>query len=211
MPTVRALGCLATLTLLGTNAAADGEQTPMIGGAFIGGESARSPDGIYGGELEAAWWLGRIGVAVEGSLRETASGHQDSAKVLGASARLRVFQSLVPSLIESRDVELGIELQAIVEHAWWDVDTGDRDALGYGLGAALRLRGGGDEDQSTLIAESRLFVRVISRRTHPGDLTPRTTMPSAVESTPNELLLLVGVGAAWGTGDHRYVDRFRWH
>ena len=78
------------------------------------------------------------------------------AAVLGASVRLLAFDTLVESLLEPRNVELGVELHGIVERWINDDDSSTR----YGVGVALRLRGGSDYDMSNLIAESRFFVRV---------------------------------------------------
>ena len=45
---------------------------------------------------------------------------------------------------------------AIVERWMWNDDQDN--VTKYGVGLALRLRGGGDYDMSNLLAESRVFV-----------------------------------------------------
>jgi hypothetical protein len=189
-------------------ASADGEKTPMIGGAFLGGESAHSATGEIGVELEAAWWLGRVGFALEGSVRETAGG---AGKVVGASARVRILEGLLPSLLEPRDVELGLELQAIAERSWWDDSDQTFDPVSYGLGIALRLRGGGDEESSNLLAESRFFIRVMSpaSSTRVGNVLARMTGPIEIQQSQPEAVVLVGIGASWGSGERSYVRRFQ--
>jgi hypothetical protein len=194
-------------------AAADGEKTPMIGGAVEAGEmtAAAGPNlGIVGVRAEAAWWWGHFALAAEGALRTGVDGAEGHAAVLGASLRVRVLDGMLHSPIEPSDVELGVELQAVVEHAWWDASVAGRAPTSYGLGLALRLRGGGDEDFSTLIAESRLFVRVLSSRWTGSEVAARATTPMTSASGPS-FTFIVGVGASFGTGDRAYVRRFAPH
>jgi hypothetical protein len=113
----------------------------------------------------------------------------------------------LPSLLEPSDVELGIELHAVVERLWWD-NAATPDSTRYGGGVAFRLRGGGDYDLSPLIAESRLFVRFMSTRWDPGGSIARTTGPAEDRET-RELMVLVGIGASFGAGEPGYLQRFR--
>ena len=197
------------------DAAADGEKTPMFGGAIVGALGSEPRAAIVGVELEAAWWHGRFGLGLEGSMHWDIEGAGARATVLGASARVRVLDALLPSLLEPRDVELGLELHGIVERTWWDGALSDgalseASPIGYGLGLAVRLRGGADQDfSSTLLAESRLFVRVLSSHRTAAEAVARTMAPA--EDEPRELTILIGIGAAFGGGEPRYVDRFRLH
>src|SRR4051794_36004807 len=112
------LGAWLLLLLLPAHVAvADGEHSPMFGGSVVGG--AAREDALAGGELEAAWWHWRVGMSAEGSMMWTAEDAARRVTALSLSARLLVFDTLVESLLEPRDVELGIELQAIVERSWW--------------------------------------------------------------------------------------------
>jgi hypothetical protein len=193
-------------------AAADGETSPMFGLAAVGGEVQRAPGeqtGLAGVGLDLAWWHGRFGLGAEGSARWSVDSVGARAFVLGGSARLRVAEGLVPSLIDPRDCELALELQAIVERAWWDQPISQADALSYGLGLAVRVRGGGDLDTSALIAESRFFVRVMTARWDGLDVVARTMGP--VSESDRSLTVLAGVGASWGTGAPSYVEKFRMH
>jgi hypothetical protein len=191
--------------------AADGEKTPMFGGAVVGALGPDPDAAIVGVELEAAWWHGRFGLGLEGSMHWDIEGDGARATVLGASARVRVLERLFRSLLEPRDVELGLELHAIIERTWWDGALSEASPTGHGLGLAVRLRGGADED-STLLAESRLFVRVLSAHRTAAESVARTTMsPAPPEDQPRELTILVGIGAAFGAGEPRYLDRFRLH
>jgi len=187
-------------------AAADGERTPMLGGAVVWEPSSDEPAGMVGLELEAAWWYGRLGLAGEASGRSWVEREGPRALTVGASLRLRVFESLVPSLLESSDVELALELQGIVERVWWDRAIVDADPTRHGVGLALRLRGSSDDHASRLIAESRFFLRVLSARPATGEVLARTTTPPA---EPRELIVLFGIGAAFGVGDPGYLTRFR--
>lgn len=200
---------LAIVTLavvLTSNARADGERSPMIGGAVVWMPSIEAPSGIGGFELEAAWWRGFLGVAIEGSARSdfTAERH---AFGLGGSLRVLLLQGLQRSLLEARDVEVGLELQGIVERLWWQQAAPDVDPFGYGIGFALRVRGGSD-DGSTRIAESRFFVRFLAGPSTREQVIARTTMATVDE--PRDFKLLVGIGASWGAADRRYLERFRW-
>jgi hypothetical protein len=195
---------------------ADGEESPMFGIAAIGAQTQLSPSSgdtaqLAGVALELAWWHGHFGLAGEASGRWGLDPEGAHAYVLGGSARLLVVQHLIHSLIEPRDVELGVELQAIVERAWWSGAVSQADPTAYGGGVALRLRGGGDPDGSILLAESRLFVRVMSSKWTAGDIVARTAMPTPMPAMTTEpaLTVLVGLGGAWGTGDPDYVHRFR--
>lgn len=206
---------LALTAAAAGDAAADGERTPMFGGAVVG---ARGPDqqtDMLGGELEAAWWYGRLGFALEGSMHWVLGGEGERATVLGASARVRVHDSLLPSLLEPRNVELGLELHGIVARRWWEGARGDaagaaadESPVGYGFGIAARLRGGSDHEFSSLLAESRLFVRAVAFRPTGTDAVARAMAPAG-GAAERELTILVGLGAAFGVGEARYLDRFR--
>ncbi len=188
--------------LLVTNqAAAEGERSPMIGGGVL---AARGGDdvGVVGVGLEATYWWHRVGIAVEGSRRwQVESGEPESATLAGG-LRVLIANGLLGSFIEPRDLELGLELQGIVEKSWFD---GGGDSVAYGGGIALRLRGGGDAFDSSLLAETRLFVRVMAPRDR-DQFAARTTTPM-VEREP--MTVIVGLGAVWGTGERRYADKFR--
>lgn len=189
------------------DAAAEGERTPMVGGGVVATSDPASDGDLVGIELEGAWWWGRLGLAVEGSRRWDVATGDPLATTLGASARLLVHHHLLPSLFDPRDVELGVELQGIVEHTWWDDDMDpDGRSVAYGVGIAVRLRGGSDAEFSTLLAESRLFVRVMTARDGDSAIA-RTATPT--EPTARDRAILIGIGAAWGSGERRYVDRFR--
>ena len=173
---------------------------PMLGGSVLAAHDRDTEQ--VGLELEAAWWLGRIGIAAEGSRRWAAIGDAAHVNVLGASLRLLAFSMMTPSVIGSRDVEVAIELHGIVERRW---DT-EQDA--YGGGFAIRLRGGGDDHfPSPLLAESRFFVRVLASRADTIDTIARgeTAMPT----TERDVTVVIGIGVAWGMGTRRYLDRFR--
>jgi hypothetical protein len=187
------------------SAAADGERTPMIGGALTYTGRADRDTELVGGELELAWWSGRLGLAIEGSARRAIDDDRARNLAVAGSARVLVADWLWPSLFEPRDVEAGIELQAIAERAWW---SRDHSFDAFGFGAAFRMRGGSDWVFSSLIAESRLFVRVMRSRDGAVDVVARTagpTEPSGRDGT----IVLVGLGAAFGVGEARYLERFR--
>ncbi len=200
-----ALGALiVTATTGSTEATADGELTPMIGAAVVGVRAPEHDAELVGFQLEAAWWWGRFGLAAEGSMRWGTQKDVARSAALGGSARLRLFECLLPSLLDPRDiVELGIEVHSIVEHVWQD----GTDTAGYGLGLAARLRGGGDDGFSSLLAESRLFVRVVSFRHASIDAVGRILMPIDRQQT-QELTVVFGIGASFGSGESGYVQRF---
>jgi hypothetical protein len=197
---------LGIVLLAPATAVADGERTPMIGGAVVG--AAANEDAFAGAQLEAAWWHWRLGFAAEGSMMWSGDDAARRVTVLGLSTRLLVFDTLVQSLLEPRDVELGLELQGIVERAWWTSDGPQVDPTRYGVGVALRLRGGGEYDLSSLLAESRVFVRVMTSRPLETDAIARTVMPPRERDTA-QLTVMIGLGAAWGSGDPDYLERFR--
>jgi hypothetical protein len=204
-----ALSLIVVLGVAGS-AHAGGERSPMFGGSVVAARDGSRAE-LVGVELELAWWWRCVGFAVEGAQRRAIGGDDDGigTTALAASARVLIVDQLTPSLVEPRDVELGIELHGVVERAWSSrTDTGEDPSIRYGLGIAARLRGGG-EDGTALLAESRLFARVLWAS---GD----TTSAIARGETPvvdrgRELLVIVGLGAAWGTGERRYTDRFRRH
>jgi len=209
-----ALGAL--ILTAATDADADGEQSPVLGGFLVGGQGPDPDAELAGLQLDVAWWYGRLGLAVEGAAHWTLGGDEIPAKVLGASARIRLFEQLLPALLEPRDVELGVELHGIVQRTWSGDADPNLDPVGYGLGLAVRLRGDSD-DFPKLFTESRLFVRVIStQRTQPGLPTQPSdpgpiflTMSPSDPTTSRELTVLIGIGAAFGVGEPRYLDRFR--
>src|SRR5687767_5706405 len=124
---------------------AEGELGPMVGGGIVASHGDDHDVAGFGAEL--VLWYGPIGLGTEVSRQwsvEDVSGPR--VTTLAASLRLLAFHHVVPSLLDSRDVvDLGIELQGIVERAWWD----EADSpLSYGFGVAVRLRGTNDDDRS---------------------------------------------------------------
>jgi hypothetical protein len=213
MATGRVEGEMAVGVLLGVAlivapgvAAAEGERTPMLGGAVVG--AAANNDALAGVEVEAAWSLWRLGLSAEGSMMWSADAESRRVAVLGVSARLLVFDAAVQSLFEPRDVELGIELHAIVERAWWSTASSEPVTNRYGVGVAVRLRGTSDYDMSSLLAESRVFVRLMASPSSDGTSIARMLTPPKERDT-GELMIVFGVGAAWGRGDPDYLQRFR--
>jgi hypothetical protein len=205
---LRVRAVLGALVLTATtNAAAEGEKTPMFGAAVIGASAPEHEAELAGVALEAVWWRGWIGLAAEGSMRWDIAGEGARATVAGASLRIRLLEYLLPSLLEPCDVAFGIELHGIFEHTWWVRDLPQQDSNSYGVGLAVRLRGGGDDD-SSLLAESRLFVRVMSSRWETVEAVARTTAPIEDRAT-RELTVLIGIGASFGAGEPGYVERFR--
>jgi hypothetical protein len=183
---------------------AEGETTPMIGASVIGG--GENERGLVGAELETAWWYWRVGLAGRGSVLWTTDPDGRNGFLVGLTARLLVYDTLVESVLEPRDVELGIELHGILEHAWWsEQDPSNR----FGFGVAVRLRGDSEYDGS-LLAESRMFLRVMAepRQPEPWIARSTTTMPHANEPVVG-VMVMVGVGASWGRGDDGYLERFR--
>lgn len=180
----------------------------MLGGALTYTEGPDGEAALVGAALEVAWWSGRFGLAFESAARR---GIDDDARNLAVAGGLRVLVAdwLTPSLFDARDVEMGIELQAIAERAWWSRDD-SADALGAGL--AIRMRGGSDWELSSLLAESRLFVRVMRSRDDVRDAVALATdgMDAAVLQQPgrDSTTVIVGLGAAFGTGAPRYLERF---
>jgi hypothetical protein len=190
------------------SAAAEGERSPMLGGALTYTEGPDGDAALVGAALELAWWSGRFGLAFESAARR---GVDDDARNLAVAGGLRVLVAdwLTPSLFDARDVEIGIELQAIAERTWWSRDD-SADALGAGL--AIRMRGGSDWELSSLLAESRLFVRVMKSRDEVRDVfalaTDDMAAAPAIEQPDRGVTVIVGLGAAFGTGAPRYLERF---
>ena len=174
----------------------------------------RTPDRdveLVGAHLEIVSWHGRFGIAGEGSLWQGLVDGGPRAVAAGGSARLQIADWLTPSLLEPRDVEIGLELHAVAERLWWSAnDTADR----WGLGLAIRMRGGGDENESPLLAESRLYVRVLKTRGNApsgttGAIAHATTDPTMEHAPTEGYAVIICLGAAFGTGKPRYVERFR--
>jgi hypothetical protein len=190
-------------------AAADGERSPMIGGALTYAETAGRNVGLVGGQVELAWWpgiSGLFGLAVEAAARRGVDDDKDRNLAVAGSARLLVASWMCPSLLEPRDVEMAIELHAIAERTWWSRDD-SRDA--FGLGVALRMRGGSDWMFSSVLAESRLFVRVMKSRDDDASVLAREAGPGTAMSDRGGTTVMVGLGAAFGVGKPRYLERFR--
>jgi hypothetical protein len=205
--------CLVLAVVLGTTAiaAADGERSPMLGVAVMGGDATLAPQQeqpLAGVGLDVAFWHGRFGLGGEASERWALESSGTRATVVGASARLRIYECLTPSLLDPRDVEVGVELHAIVERAWWNGDA-QVDPTAYGFGIAVRLRGGGDADGSTELAESRFFLRFMTSKWGSLDEIARATEPMGPSG--RSLTVLLGIGASFGTGAPAYTHQFRMH
>ena len=197
------------LVISNRNAAADGERTPMFGVAIVGAESSHPSrvSDVVGIALDLAWWLGPLGIAAEGSSRWSLDGDA-RAFVLGGSVRLRLLDRMAPALVDTRQVEVALELQAIVERTWWNTNL-DIDPLSEGGGLALRVRGAVEPEGTLGLAESRYFVRVMTSQVSELDVAARTTTPTA--PTQRALTVLVGIGASFGGGTVSYMHRFRLH
>jgi hypothetical protein len=182
---------------------ADGERGPMFGGSIIATHGDETD--VAGVGAEMVFWYGRLGLAAEASRQWTVdavAGPQVGA--VSGSLRVLAFDHVVPSLLDSREVVgLGIELHGIVERAWWDDVTTHRDS--YGVGLALRVRGASTDDRSNLLAESRVFVRVMKTREADMEIAARDTTPSSASGVG----VVVGLGVLFGAGDPEYVDRLR--
>ena len=198
------LAVAVLLSLTGV-AAADGERTPMFGGGVTYTGAANDAAELVGGQLELAWWSGRIGLAIEAAANRGIVEDKVRNLAVGGSARVLVTSWMWPSLFDDRDVEMAVECHAIAARTWWSRDDSS-DAVGLGL--ALRMRGGSDWQFSSLLAESRLFVRVMTSRDEVPDAIARTSAPMA-EPARLGMTVLVGLGAAFGAGTPRYLERFR--
>jgi hypothetical protein len=196
---------LAIVIAMTGSAAADGERTPMVGGAITYSGATDGKTELVGGELELAWWAGRIGLAAEAAAHRGVLDDGSRNLAVGASARLLISDWMWPSLFEPRDVEIGVELQVIGERTWWSRDASS-DALGLGL--AFRMRGGSDWEPSALLAESRLFVRVMKPRDQAVDTLARTSDAVAAPMERSGVTVLVGIGASFGAGTSPYLVRF---
>jgi len=186
-------------------AAAEGERTPMFGGALTYSDVPDHRAALIGGALDLVWWSGRLGLAVEAAARHAIDDGAGNVAV-GGSARVLLADWLWTSPLEPRDVEMGVELQLIGERVWWSRD--DR-ADAYGVGAAIRMRGGSDWEFSSLLAVSRLFVRVMRSPGEPSTVAARTADAMIEPPGRGAVTVVVGLGAAFGTGDPRYLERFR--
>src|SRR5258706_24946 len=92
-------------------AAAEGERTPMFGGALTYTDAPDRKVELVGAELELAWWSGRIGLAVDAAARRAIGDDGARSLAVAGSARVLVADWLWPALLEPRDVEMGVELQ----------------------------------------------------------------------------------------------------
>jgi hypothetical protein len=196
---------VALLVAMTGTAAADGERTPMLGGAVTYTDAPDRRAELVGGQLELAWWTWRLGLAIEAAARREIDDKARNLAV-GGSARLLVADWLTPSLFDPRDVEIGVELQAIAERTWWSRDDSS-DALGVGV--AIRMRGGSDWEFSSLLAESRLFVRVMKSRDEAAGVVARAVGSPAGSPERGGMTVMLGLGAAFGAGQPRYLERFR--
>jgi hypothetical protein len=204
---------LVVAVVLGSaaNAEADGERSPMLGVDIVGGDTTLAPaqeQPLAGVGFDVAFWRGRFGLGGEASERWALEASGVRATVVSASARLRIYDALMPSLLDPRDCELGVELHAIVERAWWS-GSSQVDPVAYGGGIAVRLRGGGDADNSVELAESRIFLRVMTSKWGALDEIARSTDP--VAPAGRSYTVLLGIGASFGAGSPAYVHQFRLH
>jgi hypothetical protein len=207
---VKTRAAIALVMAVTGSAAAEGERTPMLGGALTYGDAPDGRTALVGGELELAWWWGRLGLAAEAAARRAIDDDSARSLAVAGSARVLLADWLWPSLIEPRDVEVGVELQLIAERTWWSRDD---HADGYGVGAAIRMRGGSDWELSSLLAESRLFVRVMRSRGAGVEAIARAQADAAMAAPPGSdaVSVTIGLGAAFGAGKPRYLERFRPH
>jgi hypothetical protein len=202
---VKTRAAVALFLSMTSAAAAEGERTPMFGAALTYTDAPDRNAEVVGAGLEMAWWPGRFGLAAEAAMRRDVGDGGARNLAVAGSARVLLFDWLWPSLFEPRDVEVGVEAQAIAERTWWSRDD-STDA--FGLGVAFRMRGGSDWEFSSLLAESRLFVRVMKSRDEPAGIVARGgDAMSGLDR--GGTTVMVGLGAAFGAGKARYLERFR--
>lgn len=202
---MRLVGVLAVLSL-GTGVAhADGEYGPMFGGALIATHAPYETD-VGGVQMDVALWRGRLGLAVEASHQADLEGIGPSVTKVGGSLRLLLYRQMTPALLTpNEDVEAGIELHAlIVEHAWWWDDGREREPWSYGTGLALRLRGG--TDFANILAESRVFLRVLAT---PAMREEASFARMVAPGSDRDLSIVIGLGAVFGGGNPPYARRFK--
>ena len=188
---------------------ADGETSPMLGGSLVFGASAGEPSTSLGVGLDGVVWWRRVGVGVEVSRQSSFGVDGARAIVLGGSLRVCPFTWLVPSPFEPSDVELGIELQGIVERSWQRGAAAGAvfDPVREGVGVSLRLRGSTNDDAPSIITESRFYVRVMwSEHDVAPEVIARSTMPP--RASQRDATVMFGIGAAFGGGDPAYLRRF---
>lgn len=82
------------------------------------------------------------------------------------------------------------------------------DVTRQGVGIALRLRGGGESDLWSRLAEARGFVRLLAAPMIEDPTLARITTPPKDRDT-GQVMIVVGLGAVFGTGDPGYLERFR--
>src|SRR5262249_9793806 len=203
---VKTRAAVALVMAMSGAAAAEGERTPMFGGALTVGDAPDHHSALVGGTVDLAWWTGRLGLAVEAAARPAVDDDSVRNLAVAGSARILIADWLWPSLLEPRDVEIGVELQLIAERTWWSRDDSTDS---YGLGAAIRVRGGSDWEFASLLAESRLFVRVMRSPGEPSDVAARTADPLTGPPARGGVTVTIGLGAAFGAGKPRYLERFR--
>jgi hypothetical protein len=206
---VARIACAFALLVSSHAARAEGERSPMVGGSIV---ATRDVDagGFAGAGLEVAQWWGHIGLGLEGSRQWAIDSMGPRVTTLAGTARVLLFTGMVPSLLEPSDCELGIELQGIVQRAWWaNVAPAPAD-VEYGAGIALRLRGGSDDAFTPLlIAESRVFVRVMRERAQPMQSGVIAKGDATIGARDEGTIVLIGLGALFGGGDPKYVQRFK--
>src|SRR5215468_4169366 len=104
---MRAVFALSALLCVGTSdTRADGERGPMFGFTVLAADTSRTPDdsaNLAGAGIDVAWWNWRIGIGVEGSELWSVTGDGSRATIAGASLRVRIADSFMPSLIDPRD------------------------------------------------------------------------------------------------------------
>jgi hypothetical protein len=199
----KAAAALLAVVLMSATAVAEGERGPMFGGSVVAAHDDHAD--VTGVGAELVYWSGGLGIAAEGARRWSIDGDGPPVGSFAASLRMLAFDHIVPSLLDARDqVSLGIELQLVGERAWWDELSHHRDS--YGFGVAVRVRGAGDDDGDSLLAESRLFVRVMKAHDNAMDVIAREVSPSRADSAVS---VVVGLGVLFGGGRLGYVYQLR--
>jgi hypothetical protein len=190
---MRAIGLVLAI-LISSVIPAFAEDSTRVGLSMVGGTAAAPEEnaGIIGTQVSVAHWVGRFGVAAEGSAVAFTSTMREGGATAGLGARMRLLEGATSftALNGTRaPIALGLELECVAQHEWWDFEEANESHASYALGLAASARG---SDRARLVG-FRASIRFVTSSQDGAQAVARMLEP------PMDVRRSIGVLVSFGT------------
>jgi hypothetical protein len=170
------------------------EDSTRVGLSMVGGTAAAPEQNasIVGTQISVAHWVGRFGLAAEGSAVALTSTVREGGATAGLGARMRLLEGATSftALNGTRaPIALALELECVAQREWWDFEEANESHTSYALGLAASARG---SDRARLVG-FRASIRVVTSSQDDAQAVARMLMAGS------DARRSVGVLVSFGT------------